>query len=304
MKYIFTLHFLFFWTTVSFSQNYRDILIQDSIYPLLFVESDYHKVKNLILKLEQNYGEEPDLKYKLLDNSFKNGDYQFFKKELKNLVKHYGVNIIYFKGNESYYKAITEGFLSKWFKNMYLKNHPLWMKHNFLKQIDQKKLNDIKDKDQLVNVFAINIKNETGLDSLQRKKVHALLQDFFFENISDLYVITRKYDAYPTGKSFAVIQNHFGVALIHNYQSVNNFDKTWTLFYPYYKKSYLNTGIDYIAFKNYDNLSYIHYGTQRFGLLDIENIPEIFKKESLDFVPIQDEDFLKEIRKKFHWENN
>jgi len=302
MKHL--LYFIIFSTNVLFSQNNRDILIQDTIYPLLYSKDNYLKVKDFILKLENEYGKEPDLKYRLLENSFNNGDYKFFKNELKDLVKYNGVNLIYFNGDESYYKAITEGFLSKWFKNMYLKNHLFWLTNNFHKQKDQRKLNEIKTLDQIVNSFSIKVANETELDSLQKKKVYNLLQDFFFTNISDLYSITRKHDSYPTGKSFAVIQNHFGVALMHNFQSLNNFNKTWDLFYPYFKKSYINHDIDHIMFKNYDNFSYVHYGNQRFGLLNIKDIPEIFKRDSIDSVPLQNEKFYNEIKKVFNWDYN
>jgi hypothetical protein len=289
-------------TNLFFAQNRRDTLIQDSIYPILHNENAYNKVKRLIIKLEKEYGEEPDLKYKLLSNSFKNGDISYFKQELKKLVRNNGLNIIYFKGNESYYEPITIGYLSRWFKRMYLRNHMFWMDHNFLKQIDQKKLNEIKTKDQLVNSFSIKVNNEVKLDSLQKSKILTLLQDFFFENISELYGITRKYNNLPTAKSFAIIQNHYGIALLHNEQAKNNFAKTWTLFYPYYKKAYLNNEIDYVVFINHDNWSYVHNGYQIFGLLKVKNIPDIFKKENLDTVPIIDFKYYDKIRKEFNWD--
>jgi hypothetical protein len=293
-----------FYVIFCFSQNERDITIHDSIYPSLYETDSYFKVKELIQNLETKYGYEPELIYYLLDKSFTNNDLDFFKEQLTTLVKDYGFNIIYEPEGKSYFNAITVGELSEWFKKMYLQNHFVWMESNFLKQIDLKKLNELRNNDQLINKYQITLNEKLEFYSFQKEQANAVLYQAFFENLSTLYTITRKYDVYPTAKSFALIQNNFGVAEYHNYQAKPNFEKTWMLFYPFYKKAYLKNEIDYIEFKNYDNWSFIHFEIQKFGLVDIENIPEKFNPNGIKNVPIIDSDYKDTIWKEFGWETN
>ncbi|TYA57281.1 hypothetical protein [Formosa maritima] len=279
-------------------------MIHDSIYPSIYNSESYLKTKTFILELEKKYGYEPELKYILLDKSFSNDDLDFFKKELSTLVKNYGFNIIYESESKSYYDAITVGELSEWFKKMYLENHFIWMENNFLKQIDLRKLNELKNHDQLINNYRLTIEKTLELDSIQKNQSYDILHRAFFENLSTLYSITRKYDYYPTAKSFALIQNSFGVVEYHNYQAKPNFEKTWILFYPFYKEAYLKNEIDYIEFKNYDNWSFIHYKKIKFDLINVEEIPLQFNPDLLKIAPIIDPIYKDEIWKEFGWKNN
>ena len=148
-KYLITTIFILLCTSLVSSQNQRDIIVQDSLsYMVMY--TNYPLAKKRILKLEEKYGYEPELKYRLISQSFKNNDLDFFKKELTVLVEKYGFQLIYLKGTEVYFTSITKGELSLWFKEMYLEKHFVWMKNNFDKQLDLKKLNDIGNKD-LVN---------------------------------------------------------------------------------------------------------------------------------------------------------
>jgi len=283
------------------SQNHRDKVIYDSIKPLVYKTGSYNKVKNILSKLESKYGVEPELRYELLQKSFSN-DISSFKKEMIFLIKNYGVNILYFNGNENYYNAIIYGKLAKWFKRIYLKNHFVWMKKNFLKQLDLKLLNEIRDRDQIYTKYSDEIYDSLqNLDSINKSILTQKRNKYLFSNLSDLHNFCQENENYPTAKNFAIIQNHFQVAMFHNYKSGSNFDKTWLLFYPYYKKAYLKNEMDYIVFKNYDNWSFIHNKNQLFGLLEIENVPEIFNPENLKFAPIRDVDFYKKIVLEFEW---
>lgn len=286
---------------ISHSQNVRDIIINDSIYPIMYESEHYEDAKNRILAIEKTYGYDPELIYALIDYSYKNNDISFFKTELETLVKKYGFQLIYLNGTEFYYDAITKGQLSEWFKKMFLKNHFIWLKNNFDKQVDLKKLNDLKTKDQLINKYTRKIWNELELDSTQKAKQNNLITDFYLANVSELYEITRKNNNYPNGKNFALIQNDFYVAEIHNLQAKLNIERYWTLFYPYLKKAYLNNEITSAIFKSYDQMSFIHFGYQHFGLLKIDEIPNIYKKENLEDVPIVDLEFYRNIKKEFNW---
>jgi len=263
--------------------------------------TNYPLAKKRVLKLEQKYGYEPELKHNLIRHSFRNNDLDFFKKELSILVEKYGYQLIYTKETEPYYITITEGELSSWFKKMYLEKHFIWMKNNFDKQLDLKKLNDIRDKDFLIRKHTNLLSSKLEFDSIQNINKANVMSELDFENIADLYQITQKRKKYPTGKTFALIQKGFGIAEMHNIQAKDNFDRFWLLFYPYYKKAYLNNEISYIHFKNYDSFSYIHHGCQKFGLLNSEDIPDLYMNSGLKEIPLKDFDFYFKILKEFNW---
>ena len=263
--------------------------------------TNYPLAKKRILKLEEKHGYEPELKHRLISQSFINNDIDFFKKELSILVEKYGFQLIYLKETEVYFNSITKGELSSWFKEMYLEKHFIWMKNNFDKQLDLKKLNDIGNKDQLIRRYSSLLNKILTLDSVQNINTYKAMGELDFENIADLYGITHKWDTYPTGKSFALIQRSYTIAEIHNLKAKENFDRFWLLFYPFYKKAYLNNEISYIHFKNYDSYSYIHHGYQKFGLLNVEEIPDLYMNLGLKEVPLKDFDFYFKILKEFNW---
>lgn len=265
-------------------------------------KSEYEILKSNVLKLEKEYGYEPEYKYKLIDKSFQFEDFDFFKEELSILVKNYGFQVTFMNENESYYHSIMFGELSKWFKKMYLKNHLYWLKHNFEKQVDLRKLNEIEIKNQCVNKFSGKISLIPSLDSIEKVQLLSKLSDYFYSNVEEIHVVSNKINSYPTGKSFALIQNSFGIAEIHNYQFEKNFIKGWDLMYPFYKKSYINDETTYMHFRNHDNFFYLHYGYQVFGLINIDGVPEYYRKNN-DPIPIKDKEFLESFKKEVNWEN-
>jgi len=299
-KHLLTIVFIALYTSLVSSQNQRDIIVHDSLsYMVMY--TNYPIAKKRVLKLEEKYGYEPELKHNLIRYSFRNNDLDFFKKELTVLVEKYGFQLIYIKETEPYYTAITEGVLSDWFKEMYLEKHFIWMKNNFDKQLDLKKLNDIRDKDLLIRKYTNLLSRKLEFDSIQNINKVKVMSELDFENIADLYQITQKRKKYPTSKSFALIQRNFTVSEIHNIQAKENFDRFWLLFYPFYKKAYLNNEISYIYFKNYDSYSYVHHGYQEFGLLSVEDFPDTYMSSGLKEIPLKDFDFYFKILKEFNW---
>ncbi len=295
--------FLIMYST-CLSQNDRDKLILDSIEPYInhinLTKEQYFQTKKAIGILETDYGYEPDYKYRLLDKSYIFDDLEFFKQELAVLVEKYGFHVAYMSESESYFEAITKGVLKEWFKKMYLEKHFIWLQNNFEKQIDLRKLNELRAKDQLVNKYAAKLPHTLKLDSVQNALNLKYLQDFFYTNITDLYQITNKWSSYPTGKSFAIIQNNFGVVEFHNSQVIENFERYWPQFFPFYKKAYLNNQITYMPFRNHDNFSYLHYGFQKFGLISIKDIPQEYRKND-DEIPIHDIKFMNEVKRELKW---
>ena len=99
-KYLIATVCILLYTSLVSSQNERDIIIQDSL-SYMAMYTNYPLAKKRILKLEEKYGYEPELKYRLISQSFKNNDLDFFKKELTVLVEKYGFQLIYQKGNRT-----------------------------------------------------------------------------------------------------------------------------------------------------------------------------------------------------------
>jgi len=300
--------FFFFVITAGFSQNYRDKVIQEIINPIFNKmktsdKEEYGKVKELILKLDADYGYETDLKKRLIEFSFFQNDLDFFKNELSVLVEKHGFNVAYMNGNEAYFDEIMKGSLSVWFKQMYLKNHFVWLEGNFEKQISQRKLNEIQMKDQLVGSFAMKIREIPGLDSLHLKSVSEKLNEFYFKNISEVYKICRLHESYPSGKSFGLIQNGFQGAFLHNYWASENIERIWILFEPYIKNAYLKNDLDYTDFKNYDIYTFSHFGYQKYGLITIEDLPLFLRSKAaeLQSVPIENIFFVDKTKREMGW---
>lgn len=293
-----------------FSQNYRDRVIHETVYPSLAnglvsrtTKEDYEKAKAAILKLEADYGYEADLKLRLIDCSYHHKDLDFFKEQLTILVEKYGFNMAYMRGSESYFEDLQKGELLAWFKPMFIKNHSIWLENNFEKQIDQRKLNEVELRNQIVNSFAMKIRDESDLDDKTKKNISDKLNDFFFTNITDVYKICRKFNAYPAGKSFGLIQNGFYGAFVRNLYSSDNIERTWLLFEPYLKDSYQKNDVDYIHFKNYDVYNYLFKGHQKYGLITIDDVPEYMRTKNPEAksVPVENAFFADKTKREMGW---
>lgn len=299
--------FLFVFNS-AFSQNYRDTVIHDNVYPSLqkarMDKEHYLKAKGAILALEEQFGYEADLKLTLLTYSYYHKDLDFFKEQLEVLVENHGFTVAFMKGMESYYEAILNGELASWFKAMYLKKHFIWLQSNFEKQIDQRKFYDMELKNQTVTALVSKINEIQSLDSVQMAAVDSKLSEVLFSNVSTVYSFCRKNDYYPTAKNFAVVHPFFSNGLYQNFQIKENIERTWLLFEPYIKKSYLRNEMDYAAFRNYDGFTFKYFGYQKYGLVTSEMIP-LFRTSNdhseLTAVPVQNAFFAEKAKREFGW---
>lgn len=300
--------FLFFFIySSSFSQNSRDKFIIDSI--ATFYSNDkigFNKLLKNIVQLEKEYNTyEPDFRHSLLEKSFNIGELSFFKEQLTIFVEKYGFQVAYMKETESYYKSIMTGDLSEWFKEMYLEKHVVWLKNNFEKQIALRKLNALYEIDQKLNSYSHQIEYKLNLDSVQSVKNREINSNFHFKNAAVLHGVIMLNNAYPTGKSFALVQNPFHIVELHNMQVKENFNRFYILFYDYYKKAYLNNELYYTCFESIDFYAFAHFGYQKFGLLTKQNVLNSYLKdryENKDFtMPIEDKKFSDQVKKEFKW---
>lgn len=298
-----------FLSVICFSQNKRDHFIADSIVAKSkgwknIDKNNFDRLLKNIIQLEKDYNTvEPQYRFMLLESAYSLGEISFFKAQLTILVEKYGFHVPYMREDINYYKALMNGELSEWFKEMYLEKHVIWLKNNFDKQKDLFVLNTLNEKDQFVDTYASNISSRVQLDSVQKEKHLEILSEYFFKNASVLYDITQKWKAYPTAKSFALIQKPITTMELHNMQSKHNFNQFYLLFFDYYKKAYLNNDDYYITFDNLDFRSYIHNGYSLFRRINKKDIPEYFwrNKDPDEVIPIKDIKFSNQIIKEFKW---
>src|SRR5690606_13643019 len=106
-----------------------------------------------------------------------------------------------------------------------------------------------------------------------------------------------KINTMPTGNSFALIQNRYGIVETHAMQHEDTFEKAWQSLYPLYKASYLNKDLSSISFRNIDSHMYKYNGQQVFDLLTIERVPESWRNNPDDTeIPLADPELTKKLR--------
>ncbi|ESU28924.1 hypothetical protein FLJC2902T_09560 [Flavobacterium limnosediminis JC2902] len=307
LKCCLTLFFLSVFTTV-FSQNYRDTVINE-VRNVSFLLSrkdkeQYQITKEKILKLEEDYGYEVDLKLRLIEYSYLHKDLEFFKEQLEILVKNHGFTVAYMSGGESYSDALLKGELSPWFKAMYLKNHFIWLENNFDKQIDQRKLHDNQIKIEAIRSVVSKVNDTETLSDADKKTVDTKCNEVLFSTVSLLHDLCRKYDQFLTGKNFGIVQTSPFPNLHTNLKIKENIERTWLLFEPYITKSYLKHQTDYSEYVAFDAYSFIHFGYQKYGLLKKENLPLHMRGLIRDQVeiPIQNAFFTDKVKREMGWQ--
>ena len=291
---------------LSFSgkaQSFRDVFIKDSILPILnsnapLAQANYDKLKKNIAFIERRYGFETGLKRRLIEQSYLMNDIDFFKKQITILIREFGFNVGYMSENESYYNSIMQGDLSKWFKKTYLKNHTFWLKNNFEKQIDLRKINELNAIDKVLASTYVEVMSTPNLDSLQQSKIKHNFNKSYFQNILEIHKISEKNKFLPNEKRYAVIQNSYNNVIIHNL--IENLDATWNLLFPYFKKAYINNEIDNVIFQNYDFYCYLKHGYIEFNSYSLEQIPENFRRNE-KVIQLKDEQEYQKIKNEFKW---
>jgi len=286
------------------AQTQRDTLISEIIYNLPKDETAYKKLKADIKELAKSEEKpNPEILHSKLEYIYEQNDIDYFKEVLTLLTRNYGFNLSYASGNESYYNDIISGSLATWFKEMYIKNHSEWLSENLDKQIDIYRLNSLHDKDQLVNGISAAFHRSTLFTNEQKEIIEKILDDYSFDNARVILDLSAETGFLPTGNSFSLIQKDYNYVELHNLQRVNNFEKLWKSFYPFYKTSYLNKDISSIKFRTVDFTKYRHDGTQIFNLLKIENVPEGWRNNPDDTeIPLADPELTKKLRTELGWE--
>lgn len=304
MKKIILISLLLFIHHSVNAQTYRDTLTSKIIYNFPKEETNYQKLKADIKELEHlEEKPNPEILHNKLSIIYKFKDITYFKEVLTLLTRKYGFNISYSSGYENYYDAIINGDLAIWFKEMYIKNHSEWLSENLDKQIDIYRLNNLKEKDQLVHKAILGIQNIKGLTEEQKNELNRIDGVYFNKNLETLVEVSNKIDNLPTGNSIALIQNHYGIVETHAMQNPSTFENTWQVLLPYYKKAYLNKNISSLYFRNIDSHMYRYNGKQLFNLLKIEDVPESWRNNPNDKeILLIDPDQTKKLRKELGWD--
>lgn len=301
MKNHFVKLFLFV-SIFCFSQTKRDSILKNAVVLPINQgfsgnDNNYLKSYSILNQLDLEYGYEKDLHKRMLEYSYRFNDTLSFKSDLSTLVKEFGFKIDLLSGDEIYYNAIIDGELSIWFKEMYLKNHLIWLNENFNKLKDIRKLNEVNVKDQVISRLASKLLS-IKLNVKDSVDVFSTINNINLENINDVYEISKKHDVYINSKKFPIIQNGLNNVLVHNLRDNTNY--TWNLLYPYIKKAYVNNEVDNVIFQSYDFYCFLKNGYQEFNSYIIEQIPEQFRKNKKEIKLKSTEEFQK-IKKEFKW---
>lgn len=303
MKTLILLFCLFILSNTQ-AQTYRDSLASQIIYNFPKDETTYQKLKadiKALEKLEEKSNSE--ILHSKLSSIYKLKDINYFKEVLTLLTRKYGFNLSYASGYENYYDAIINGELAVWFKEMYIKNHSEWLSENLNKQIDIYRLNNLKEKDQLVHKAILGIRNIKGLTDEQIQELNKIDGMYFDKNLNTLLEVSNKIKNLPTGNSFALIQNHYGIVETHAMQHNDTFEKAWQGLLPFYKTSYLNKNSSSINLRNIDAHMYKYNGKQLLNLLKIEDVPESWRNNPNDKdIPLADPEQTKKLRQELGWE--
>ncbi|MEG0915647.1 MAG: hypothetical protein RSF68_01390 [Myroides sp.] len=293
---------LIFSSTLN-AQTDRDTLVSEIVYNIPKDLISYKELKLNIKKLEElEEKPNPEILHSKLKYIYQQDDIEYFKEVLTLLTRNYGFNLSYASGNESYYNDIISGSLAIWFKDMYIKNHSEWLSKNLDKQIDIYRLNTLQEKDQLVNGISTAFHRSTSFTNEQKKIIEKILDEYSFDNARVILDLSTEIGFLPTGNSFSLIQKDYNYVELHNLQRVNNFDKIWESFYPYYKTSYLNKDISSIKFKAVDFTKYRHDGTQIFNLIKIDDFHESWRRNPDDSeIPIDNNEQTKKLRTELGW---
>jgi hypothetical protein len=163
-----------------------------------------------------------------------------------------------------------------------------------------RKLNTIHEKDQFITAFAMKVLNIPSLDSLEQETVKEKLSEYYLSNISPLLESSSKHGMFINDGNFAVLQNGYDTALIHNFQFQRNMDIVWQKLFPYIKQSYAQNEITDVIFRNYDFYHYQHYGSQVFDSFTYDKIPEQFRQNQ-NPIPIKDKAWLDTFKQEFEW---
>ena len=301
-----TLIFLFsvFILSNTQAQTYRDSLASQIIYNFPQDETSYQKLKADIKALEKlEEKPNPEILYAALTDIYKFKDIDYFKDVLTLLTRKYGYNLSYASGSENYYDAIIYGDLAVWFKEMYIKNHSEWLSENLDKQIDIYRLNNLLEKDQLVHKAVLGVQNIKGLTDEQIQELNKIDGMYFDKNLNTLLEVSNKIKNLPTGNSFALIQNHYGIVETHAMQHKDTFEKAWKGLLPFYKTSYLNKNTSSINLRNIDAHMYQYNGKQLLNSLKIEDVPESWRSNPNDKdIPLADPEQTKKLRQELGWE--
>lgn len=285
------------------AQTYRDSLVSQIIYNFPKDDNAYQKLKIDIKALEKlEEKNNPEILHAALPDIYKFKDIDYFKEVLTLLTREYGFNLSYASGYENYYDAIIQGDLAVWFKEMYIKNHSEWLSENLDKQIDIYRLNNLKEKDQLVHKAILGIQNIKGLTNDQIQELKRIDGTYFDKNLNTLLEISNKIKNLPTGNSFALIQNYYGIVETHAMQRPETFEKAWQSLLPFYKTSYLNKNTSSINLRNIDMHMYKYNGKQLFNLIKIEDVPESWRNNPDDKeIPLADPEQIKKLRQELGW---
>jgi hypothetical protein len=267
-------------------QNHSYTILYDQVYPLIF--QDYVAGKNMYLDLSKSASIDPSERLQFAALALTEGDVEFYKTEVKDLIRYSGYFFTYEDTLKS--PAMTEKLkaynLLEWLVTETNTNYPLWIKENTEAYFIQSKLLSMAEVNK-TRTYYYNLIDycESKNDSLGKAEVLTYLRDLDFNQLYTLILFSKTHGL-PTNfdagfSSYYIFQQ----ILINNAYDLFNFKRTWHHIFPHLEKAYFDGKISNSFLKIYDKALQQHFGHQYYG--------------TIEGVEITDPDGLAERRKKF-----
>lgn len=285
MRTFITLICLLISTKVN-SQNHSYTILYDQIYPLVY--QDYVVGKNMYLEIASSASIDPSERLQFATLALTEGDVDFYKTEVKDLIRYSGYFFTYEDTLKS--PAMTEKLkthhLLDWLVSETNANYPLWIKENTEAYFIQSKLLAMAEVNKTRSYYYKLIDYcESKNDSLGKAEVLNYLRDLDFTQLYTIITFSKTHGL-PTNfdagySSYYIFQK----ILINNAYDIFNFKRTWHHIFPHLEKAYFDGKISNSFLKIYDKALQQHFGHQYYG--------------TIEGIEITDPDGLAERRKKF-----
>lgn len=272
----------------SFSQNNSWQYYQDSIQPLLN-SNKYSEAKQKFLILNKSNIIDPDLKVFFIQYALMYDDIKFYKKEIKKILIHHGLEINYSDSllmDERYdiYNYLKDEKIRKWSIKQSKEKYGIWLKNNQQSLKFKETIKLAKERDRLVRTISFPLYPAIQqFDSLCFNKLYETYKDIIREvdtkNCHLVEELCKLNDNYlPNNFDNGIgMFNPISLIITHNLKQGTNIEYMRINIFPFLEQAFLDRKIDMDLFYTYDIYLNKYFGYQYYGTLS-ENVPVLEKE--------------------------
>lgn len=257
--------------------------MNDSVFNLLEFNK-YDLAKEKYLSISKKFKIDPDYQLFFLKYSLINNDLKFFKKNIKILIKNYGLHI---NETDSLVEDDRYTFLThcnniqikNWLYKTSLKKHKVWIFKNSKSHNISLLLKNAIEKDRLVRVITFTLYPKiTILDSISFQTVKNSYDLSINEVDTKNFLLIKELIKVNNNEIPNNFDNGIGIfgkislIICHNLKRGINIENITKHIYPSLEKAYLQNKISEEMFYILDQKLYLYYGYQCYGTLS-DSIP-------------------------------